>query len=433
MEPASFQVDRFELVGDSRLEVRGRWFGVRGRRFMRPALTAVAGGRQQRILAALDHKPWAPEEGETWLASFPCSTDGAALRQAELTVAPDLTVALPPPSAPISGRRRRPASSPRPSVADSTEQGTRPERHLQQERDEALRSREQACSERDEALRSREQARSERDEALRSREQASFQRDEARAARDEASSERDQACRERDAAQQQRNRMLAERDTARSRIEEATRRWELTAALGTRRTVERDAVVVERDRLARELEALTAEYDRLVGERDAGREDLEGLAFERDAIRQERDRAMHDLATHDLAARPEAKERGHEQPPPDRAPRDQPTVVLDGAEEMRVGTRGAPDAQQSRRRLPRAPDEDRRWAARTEPIRAAGPRPMALEQVGPAVRDEARPVVREQAPMVARDEVQAMWRARLLAVSALLVAFVLLLVLLLAK
>ena len=100
LERASFEVERFELAGNSCLEVRGRWFGVRGRRFMRPALTAVADGREHRFLAVLDHKPWNAEEGKTWLAAFPCSTDPAAIIKAELTVAPDVTVPLPPPSRP---------------------------------------------------------------------------------------------------------------------------------------------------------------------------------------------------------------------------------------------------------------------------------------------------------------------------------------------
>src|SRR5437879_11596429 len=104
LEPASFEVERFELGPDACLEIHGRWFGVHGRRFMRPTLTAVAGGRQHRLLAVLDHKPWVAEEGEAWRAAFPWSTDPAPLLEAELTVAPDVTVPLPPLS--VGGRRR---------------------------------------------------------------------------------------------------------------------------------------------------------------------------------------------------------------------------------------------------------------------------------------------------------------------------------------
>ena len=44
-----FELDRFEMAADDRLEVNGRWFGVRGRRFIRPSLTLVAGEEQRRF------------------------------------------------------------------------------------------------------------------------------------------------------------------------------------------------------------------------------------------------------------------------------------------------------------------------------------------------------------------------------------------------
>jgi hypothetical protein len=83
---------------------------------MRATLTAIAGGREQRLLAVLDHKPWVAEEGDIWRAAFPCSTDPAALLDAELTVAPDVTVPLAPPSPP--GPARRPAVAAVAAVAD---------------------------------------------------------------------------------------------------------------------------------------------------------------------------------------------------------------------------------------------------------------------------------------------------------------------------
>src|SRR3954469_25574533 len=60
--PASdvaFDVERFEWTAIDRLEVRGRWTGVRGRRFMRPSLSVVIGRGRRRLIALLDHKPWA--------------------------------------------------------------------------------------------------------------------------------------------------------------------------------------------------------------------------------------------------------------------------------------------------------------------------------------------------------------------------------------
>ena len=39
----TFEVERFEWQDDDRLEVRGRWYGVRGQRFIRPAFHVRAG------------------------------------------------------------------------------------------------------------------------------------------------------------------------------------------------------------------------------------------------------------------------------------------------------------------------------------------------------------------------------------------------------
>jgi hypothetical protein len=76
--------------------VAGRWFGVRGRRFVRPTLTLIHKGAAVRALADLEHKPWAAEDGEVWTAAFALdeSLDGA--REIELSVAPDIIVELRP-------------------------------------------------------------------------------------------------------------------------------------------------------------------------------------------------------------------------------------------------------------------------------------------------------------------------------------------------
>ena len=88
-----FEVERFAIAGDDRLEVAGRWFGVRGRRFLRPTLEFEAEGERQRALAVLDHKPWTAEDGEEWVAAFHWE-DAAAPEAAELAVSTDLTVML---------------------------------------------------------------------------------------------------------------------------------------------------------------------------------------------------------------------------------------------------------------------------------------------------------------------------------------------------
>ena len=54
MARASFELERLEL-DEGRLLVSGWWSGVRGMRFVRPAL--LVDGR--KMLATLEHKPWA--------------------------------------------------------------------------------------------------------------------------------------------------------------------------------------------------------------------------------------------------------------------------------------------------------------------------------------------------------------------------------------
>jgi hypothetical protein len=103
----TFEVERFEPRGRSQLLLSGRWFGLRGRRFVRPTLTLGIGDSRRRALADLDHKPWAAEEGELWEATFPFDREAGAPRHIELTVAPDITVALPVPGSGASEQRIR--------------------------------------------------------------------------------------------------------------------------------------------------------------------------------------------------------------------------------------------------------------------------------------------------------------------------------------
>src|SRR5260370_88522 len=94
-DAGSWDVDGSEL-GDERIGVSGRWFGARGRRFARPSLTVSADGATRRSLAVLEHKPWAPSEGETWVAAFPWEAAAAAdVVDAQLAVAPDIPRSLP--------------------------------------------------------------------------------------------------------------------------------------------------------------------------------------------------------------------------------------------------------------------------------------------------------------------------------------------------
>ena len=124
----AFELDRFEMADGDRFEVNGRWFGIRGRRFMRPSLTLVADEEQRRLLADLEHKPWAAEDGEPWEATFPYEEDEDGWVEAELNVAPDITITLPLPGASRS-RRRRPAPSSGAATARRGEPSETPGRH----------------------------------------------------------------------------------------------------------------------------------------------------------------------------------------------------------------------------------------------------------------------------------------------------------------
>jgi hypothetical protein len=89
----AFQLERLEAGADGLLEVEGTWSGVRGMRFVRPALVIRDGAHQRTLLATLEHKPWAPDS-RPWRASFPW--DGGELdpERAELAVAPSVIVPL---------------------------------------------------------------------------------------------------------------------------------------------------------------------------------------------------------------------------------------------------------------------------------------------------------------------------------------------------
>jgi hypothetical protein len=93
----SFELERFQWEGEERLEVSGRWFAVRGRRFVRPTLTLRAGGRRRRMIAVLDHKPWAAVDEAPWKAAFAWRGPQEEIASARLEVAPDVVLELPAP------------------------------------------------------------------------------------------------------------------------------------------------------------------------------------------------------------------------------------------------------------------------------------------------------------------------------------------------
>ena len=85
----SFELERLDVEGDE-LVVSGHWSGVRGLRFVRPTLVAS----DRRILATLEHKPWAPSLDSTWTAAFPWDGDVVDADELALAVSPQVIVPL---------------------------------------------------------------------------------------------------------------------------------------------------------------------------------------------------------------------------------------------------------------------------------------------------------------------------------------------------
>ena len=118
-----FELERFEFTAADRLEVTGRWFGVRGRRFVRPVMNLRVDGRRRRLIALLDHKPWAADAEGPWIAAFAWRGEHAKITNTRLEVAPDVVLELPPPGDEAAGailhprpprreRKPRPAATP---------------------------------------------------------------------------------------------------------------------------------------------------------------------------------------------------------------------------------------------------------------------------------------------------------------------------------
>jgi hypothetical protein len=308
-EEVHFEVDRFEPEDNGRLELSGRWFGVRGRRFVRPTLTIVTELSRTRMLADLEHKPWAADDGELWQASFPWDPDGTDVVDVELAVATDIAISLPAPGADTDSGPRAPAGlssargdepAPAPPSQDPDPEDVLHEltRALKAEHRKARRlvaELERARSEAVDATADQQQAQAtiaELQEALAEAmgvgEQAMIERDEAIEARALARTEHDQEARIRDQALAERDKALAERDKALAERDEALAKRDAAVAARDELLAARDAAVAERDRAQRSRERAIAEGRRLLAERkDANQElgtELTRALSERDMV-----------------------------------------------------------------------------------------------------------------------------------------------------
>ncbi len=261
----AFHLDRFEQTGDDRLEVAGRWYGVRGLRFVRPALTVQTQEGERNLLALLEHKPWAVEEGEAWVAAFPWQGESPDPDQAELAVAPSVVVAL------VRDARDAQTST-RPNVRERLQESEARARRLDsevawlREEREALIADKKASQEEASRLQAElREAQSATEAALGERDAAQSERDDALYQRDAAAGERDAAVRgreeieaARDAAQAEHDAALAARDAALGELESAQR--ERAEALAGR-----DGIVAERDEAVEARQRALAERDAALG------------------------------------------------------------------------------------------------------------------------------------------------------------------------
>src|SRR4051812_29244729 len=199
-EAAVFEVERFGWTAPDRLELRGRWTGVRGLRFMRPTLTLRSADGVHRALALLEHKPWAAEDGAEWVAAFPWRGEAPAFESAELAVATDVEIALPAPKRVGSRAKARKRASARDGAA-AAEPAPRERAVETPAPDDALRA--QLAGERAAGQRLRaelDRAKNAAASSARAVEREAEARAQAEAERDAARTERDEAATERDAA-----------------------------------------------------------------------------------------------------------------------------------------------------------------------------------------------------------------------------------------
>jgi hypothetical protein len=380
----AFAVERFEWAAGDRLELVGRWSGLRGHRFLRPTLDVAVDGERRRMLAVLDHKPWAPEEGEDWIAAFAWRGDPAHFDEAELTVSPELAVQLPAPGGTLEegepkaaapAAERRPARRPRTAVLEDELAGALAELGRAREEQERMRA---THSEAARELRERVRSEHARIRAL----EAELEQARAALATAEAGAAEDA-----DRLRDQRQAAEAERDAAKAARDAATD--------------ERDAAISARDDALQKLSAVERERD--------------ALAEARDRARHERN-AWMSRARAAAAGRPSAEARAMPKPLAGRVPA--PRAMPDPP----AGAGAAPAAEPP---LPSAdalvsPDAPAPAAERRTIQIGERPGPLApTPPVSPA-RDRG-----SQSPL-------ATWAPRLLAAVALAVFVVILVVVLFA-
>jgi hypothetical protein len=302
----AFELVRFELVGD-RLQLQGRWFGVRGRRFMRPDLTAVVDGKSIRLLADLVDKPWPAEDGEPWKAAFPYALERAQLREAELTVAPDVTITLPAPRRPSVASRKKSAKSRDEVDSDALPHGLaelqQAHRQLRRQLDRIEAEKAQTALRLDEMSRGLHALTIERDEAIAARDRIAddlevvqCERDEILAERDVARLERDQVADDRDAALRARDQALQESEAARGACDRALSDHGAALAAQRQAVSERDEAIAALERAEAARDAALSLRDQARAERDEGLVARDEAASAREELSRANEHLQSELA-----------------------------------------------------------------------------------------------------------------------------------------
>ena len=274
----SFEVDRFAWV-DGRLEVTGRWYGIRGRRFLRPTLDVEVDGAPRRMLAVLEHKPWAADDGEEWVAAFEWTGEPVELAVAELAVAPELAVVLPPPTGAPAKKKVRRARAAGDRLAAAPPRAQALEAAVAEAQAEVADLRDRLAAEQKAWQQRVEEVEALREESAAATRAAEAERDEAVAARDKAISEREELVSTREAAIAERDAAVAARDEARADARKAV--------------AERDAAIADRDKAVRQKAVLEKELAATARARDKARaERNEWLTRARDAAAGQRPAAQ---------------------------------------------------------------------------------------------------------------------------------------------
>jgi chromosome segregation ATPase len=290
----------------------------------------VVDGRPIRLLADLADKPWAAEDGEPWKATFPYTIDRAQPREAELTVAPDVTITLPAPERLVAAASKKSASSgarasrqpglrqagsrsqnsadaasdrldqPRRKSRTSTVGGEPREadalmreladlrdiqRRLRQQLDRVQADKANTTQRLHEVSRELREVRHEREESNAAHDRIAAELEAVQRERAEIAAERETALGERD-------RMAVDREAAQRTHDQALQASEVAGVARDRALSERGAALAAQRQAASERNAAIATRDQAVAERDAALSLRDHALAERDAAVAERDQAV---------------------------------------------------------------------------------------------------------------------------------------------